>query len=471
MARHSHARVDRFGFDLHALIVGLTLLILGMPQMMKAASPLRLSENGRYLIEPDGKPFFWLGDTAWLISQMTTREAVDLYLRTRALQGFTVIQAGVVMGEERVGGTLHANIYGDMAFTNGDPSQPLTTPGRDPEEAQQYDYWDHVDYIVKRAEAHGLTLGLLPLFVGWRGDGYKYLKPENAYHYGLFLGRRYQDKSHLVWLLGGDNTPDTETKQKVWHEMARGITVGVAGTEDYDQTLMTYHINGGNSSSQWFHQAPWLDFNMIQIWGNEKQIYPKITHDYQLTPVKPTGLGEGSYEDGPQYPTRPIDALKIRQQAYWSYLAGGYHTYGNTNTWNFSSYKPEGTQDWRDALRSPGAKHLSVLVKFFTSIEWWKLIPDPAALASGMGSGETRNAAMRSVDGDSLLIYLSSPATVRVCLDAISVADRVRATWIDPETGDRSNAGQFFNTVTPSFSTPKDWSDALLLIQAERSAG
>jgi len=153
---------------------------------------------------------------------MTTREDVDLYLRTRALQGFTVIQAGVVMGEERVGGTLHANICGDTAFTNGDPAQPLRTPSRDPEEAQQYDYWDHVDYIVKRAEAHGLTLGLLPLFVGWRGDGHKYLKPENAYDYGLFLGRRYQDKSHLVWILGGDSTPDTETKQKFWHEMAPG---------------------------------------------------------------------------------------------------------------------------------------------------------------------------------------------------------------------------------------------------------
>lgn len=78
---------------------------------------------------------------------------------------------------------------------------------------------------------------------------------------------------------------------------------------------------------------------------------------------------------------------------------------------------------------------------------------------------------MRSVDGDCLLIYLSKPATVAVCLNAISAGDTVRATWIDPETGNRSNAGQFSHTVTPSFSTPKDWSDALLLIQAERSAG
>ncbi|MDI9430710.1 MAG: DUF4038 domain-containing protein [Planctomycetota bacterium] len=467
MALCSQARVDRFGFNLYVFILGLILLILGMSPTVEAVSALRVSDNGRYLVEPGGKPFFWLGDTAWLLSQMTTREDVDLYLRTRANQGFTVIQAGIVMGEERVGGTLRPNAYGDLAFANGDPAQPLATPGRDSGKAQQYDYWDHVDYIVERAEAHGLTLGMLPLFVGWGGDGYKYLKPENAYSYGLFLGQRYRDKPHLVWILGGDNTPDTEAKQKVWHEVARGITVGVAGREDYDQNLMTYHINGGNSSSQWFHKTPWLDFNMIQIWGNEKGIYPKIAQDYQLTPVKPTGLGEGSYEDGPQYPTRPIDALKIRRQAYWSYLAGGYHTYGNTNTWNFSSYQPEGTQPWKEALQSPGAQHLSVLAKFFTTVEWWRFIPDPAVFASGMGSGETRNVAMRSADGDCLLIYLSSPATVSVRLDAITAADAVRATWIDPQTGDRSAAGQYRATETPSFSSPKDGPDALLLIQAD----
>ena len=201
------------------------------------------------------------------------------------------------MGEERVGGTLRPNVYGDVAFVDGNPAQPLVTPGSDVQQADACDYWDHVDYIIERAAAHRLTLGLLPLFVGYNGDGYKYLTPDRAYDYGLFLGRRYRHHPHLLWILGGDNTPDTEAKRKVWYEVARGITMGAADQEDYRQTLMTYHINGNNSSSQWFHEAPWLDFNMIQVWGNEKEIYPKITQDYQLPVVRPTGLGEGSYED------------------------------------------------------------------------------------------------------------------------------------------------------------------------------
>jgi hypothetical protein len=82
-------------------------------------SALQVSENGRHLIDRDGKPFFWLGDTAWLLFQMTTRDDAEWYLKTRAEQGFTVIQAAVVMGEERVGGTLRPNLYGDVAFVGG----------------------------------------------------------------------------------------------------------------------------------------------------------------------------------------------------------------------------------------------------------------------------------------------------------------------------------------------------------------
>jgi len=435
------------------------------------AAALRVGHNGRYLVDSQGQPFFWLGDTAWLLFQMTTREDADLYLKTRASQGFTVIQAALVMGEERVGGTLRPNVYGDLAFVGGNPASPLATPGKDVRQADEYDYWDHVDYIIERAAAHRLTLGLLPLFIGYRGDGYKYLTPDRASDYGLFLGRRYRSNPHLFWILGGDNTPDTEAKRKVWHELARGITVGVADQEEYRETLMTYHINGNHSSSQWFHQAPWLDFNMVQVWGNEKEIYPKLAQDYQLTPVKPTGLGEGSYEDGPQYPTKPIDALKVRKQAYWSYLAGGYHTYGNTNTWNFGSFKAERTQDWKQALRSPGTAHLSVLTKLLVSMEWWKLVPDPYVFVDGMGSGETRHAAMRSTAGDRLLVYLSHPGTVSLRLDGITAANAAQATWVDPQTGTRTAIGQFPTAGKSSFSSPKGWLDAILLVEAQRDSG
>ena len=198
--------------------------------------------------------------------------------------------------------------------------------------------------------------------------------------------------------------------------------------------------------------------------------YPKITQDYQLPVVRPTGLGEGSYEDGPQYSTKPIDALQVRKQAYWSYLAGGYHTYGNTNTWNFSSYKAEGTQDWKQALQSPGVGHLSVLTRVFASLEWWTLIPDTTVFVEGTGRDETRNAAMRSTAGDRLLVYLSHPCTVSLRLDGITAASAAQATWVDPQTGTRTVIGQFPVAGKSSFSTPQDWADAILLVEAKNDA-
>ena len=134
-----------------------------------ASWPKGVDPTGRYLMGQDGKPFFWLGDTAWNLFQIPNREDAELYLATRDKQGFTVIQAGIVMGEERVAGTARPNAYGDTAFAGNDPAKPRLTPGNKPGAAEEYDYWDHADYVIERAQAHGLTLGILPLFVGWRG--------------------------------------------------------------------------------------------------------------------------------------------------------------------------------------------------------------------------------------------------------------------------------------------------------------
>jgi hypothetical protein len=427
-----------------------------------ASWPKGADPTGRYLVDGEGKAFFWLGDTAWMLFQEPNREDAEHYLAARARQGFTVIQAAVVMGEERVAGTARPNAYGDTAFLDNDPSRPRVAGGNNPNAAGEYDYWDHVDYVLERAQTHGLVVGLLPLFVGWRGDGYKYLKTSNAYAYGKFLGERYRSRPNLIWILGGDNVADTEEKRTIWNAVARGITEAVAGSEDYRKTLMTYHSPGGTSSSNWFHTSAWLDFNMIQTWSDYLSIPKRIAADYKLTPPKPTGLGEGAYENGNQYKFA-VNALAIRQQAYWSCLSGGYHTYGNTDVWNFSSYRGEAFQDWKLALDSPGVAHLGVLRKVLGSLEWWKFVPDPSILA-----GDGRNVAMRSKEGDAVLVYLGTPAAASVRMDRVTASEPVRATWIDVRTGARVQAGVFPNQGAVSFTPPSGWEDALLLLDPSR---
>ncbi|MFR5290282.1 MAG: DUF4038 domain-containing protein [Mediterraneibacter gnavus] len=56
---------------------------------------LRVSDNRKYLCNGD-RPFFWLGDTAWLMFAKLTEEEAAVYLRNRKEKGYTVIQSTLI---------------------------------------------------------------------------------------------------------------------------------------------------------------------------------------------------------------------------------------------------------------------------------------------------------------------------------------------------------------------------------------
>ncbi len=156
--------------------------------------------NPHYIQYEDGAPFFWLGDTGWEMLHRLSREETENYLENRRNKGFNVIQTVII--SEFIHMDKPVNFYGDSIFTGEDPQSPLTTPGSDPENAKEYDYWDHVDYAVKTAAGKGLYLALLPSWGEWvvpRSDKPLFNTKEQAYQYGWFLGNRYRKvpESHL----------------------------------------------------------------------------------------------------------------------------------------------------------------------------------------------------------------------------------------------------------------------------------
>src|SRR5205085_5647788 len=124
-----------------------------------ATAQVKVSDNHRFLIDENGKPFFWLGDTCWEMFHRLTREEIDEFLEIRSQQGFNVLQA-VALAE--FNGIREPNRYGDYPLNNEDPTQLLVTPGNDAKNAYEYDYWDHVDYIINKAAEKGIYIGLLP---------------------------------------------------------------------------------------------------------------------------------------------------------------------------------------------------------------------------------------------------------------------------------------------------------------------
>lgn len=157
---------------------------------------LVVSENGRFMQHIDGTPFFWQGDTSWLLFQRLNRKQVREYLDDRAAKGFNVIQCMV----------LHElpehNVYGRNATVNANPAHPKTTPGSDPNDSKQYDYWDHIDYCVHEAAKRGIYVALVPVWGSIVKSG-KHDKAR-AEKYARFLANRYKDDPNIIWINGGD---------------------------------------------------------------------------------------------------------------------------------------------------------------------------------------------------------------------------------------------------------------------------
>jgi hypothetical protein len=198
------------------------------------------------------------------------------------------------------------------------------------------------------------------------------------------------------------------------------------------------------------------------------RLYSMVAADTQLTPRKPVIMGEGAYENGPEYPKGPITPLLVRRQAWWTCMAGGFHTYGQDRMWRMG-------KGWTRTLDTPGAAQVCRMKDIMTSFKWWELVPDQSVFTEGGNSGRTLNTAMRSIRNDLVMIYLADQSTVFVHLDKI-IAKKVKATWyhtVKDETRDAGTfeTGHFLRPVWPMpkqqhFTTPGHWEDAVLVLEA-----
>ncbi|MBS1855683.1 MAG: glycoside hydrolase family 140 protein [Acidobacteria bacterium] len=444
------------------------VLLLSLGAGAAPLPKLRVSDNGRFLVSEGGQSFFYLADTAWeLFHRLDRKQAVE-YLTLRAAQRFTAIQA-VALAE--LDGVTVPNAYGDLPLVNKDPARPVEA------------YWRHVDYIVNQANARGLYVAMLPAWGRWvtgnrRGDE-ALLTAANAQGYGEFLGRRYAKKG-IIWILGGDRTPSGY--EEVWRALARGIAIGVSGREDYAAVLMSFHPRGGETSATWFHNDPWLDFNMQQTGHGlaaDVRSWERIARDYARTPVKPVLDAEPLYEDHPlAFRARDngysFDA-HVRQRAYWDTFSGACgHTYGNHAVWQM--YAP-GRQPvngplfyWYEAIHRPGAAEMQYVRALLESRPYLSRVPDQGLIVDAL-TGADHIVATRG-EGYAM-VYSPQGRKFTVRLGMIS-GSQVRAWWYNPRDGAAKEAGAWENRgarefVCPSEGFGSDW--VLVLDDAARGFG
>jgi hypothetical protein len=396
------------------LLVQLLLIFAVVATAEEPVFPIKVSENRRYFIDQNNNPVFWLGTTQWQIFREYTLDEVRTTLERIKGNGFVFVQA-MLMG---VGDGTKPNVYGQKPWINNDP---LT-----PNEA----YFKNVDSVQRYRKC--ITL-------------------KNARAWAKWLAQRYKDVPNIVWSM----TP--EAKQEfvpILRELAAGLHEGDGGYH-----LITFKPDPAPYSSSFIHNEDWLDFNSMQTWNGVKLIYPMVTNDYNLKPVKPVLMAEGAYEAGSEYGF-DVTPLWIRRQAYYSYLAGAHHTYGHNDSWRV-------LPTWKKALDAPGARQMGVLKKIFLGRkEWWYLVPDQSIFASGgQTGGDVLNLAARHRNGEWIMVYLGSESSFSINMNKITAGNKVNAFWIDPKSGDSVQIGGFPNTGVKHFSTPDEWEDAILILE------
>jgi hypothetical protein len=409
---------------------------------------LRVSSNKRFLVHQDGTPFFYLADTAWELLHRATREDIELYLEKRRQQGFTVVHT---MCLSLFGGLEIPNAHGHLPLLGRDPARPEIQTG------PHNDYWDHVDFLVEAAAKRGMFVGLVATFGNMVGPVINsssakdvVFNASNAQVYGRFLGRRYRDRSNVVWILGGDwpATYQDQDFRPVWRAMAAGLREGDGGRH-----LVTYHPWRPDSSSRWFHAERWLDFNMLQSGHGAKDwhSYARIAGDYHLWPPKPTVDGEPRYEDHPVSANPALgyfDDYDARQAAYWAVFAGGFgHTYGSNDVWQLHGAGRGETVTnprtvWTEALDQGGAWSMLVLRRLMLSRPFVSRVPDTSVVIAGQGVGAEHVEATRDQDGSYAFVYIPTGRTISVDLRKASYGPRIKAWWFNPRTGAASAIGE-----------------------------
>lgn len=413
---------------------------------------LKVSKENRYLMNEDGTPFFWLGDTGWLLPERLDRDEADYYLSHCRQAGYNVVQVQTMNGAPTM------NAYGQYSLIDGFNFKDINKKG-------VYGYWDHMDYIIKKAEQHGIYIAMVCVWGSVVKSGR--MNAQEARNYGTFLGERYKNSPNIIWVIGGDTYADRNVE--VWEALAKSIRA-----QDKNH-LMTFHPFGRTSSATSLNGEEWMDFNMFQSGhrrygqkrgdgafsvkeSTEEDNWRYVETALAMTPMKPILDAEPSYEDIPQGLHDPNEtrwnANDVRRYAYWSVFAGSCgHTYGHNNIMQFvkpgvsGGYGADGIKKpWYEAMKDPGFNQMKYLKNLILAFPYFERMPDQSIISGE--NGERYDRAIATRGKDYLLVYNYSGRPMSIDLTKISGAKK-KAWWYSPKDGKLTYIGEFDNQVTP----------------------
>ena len=407
---------------------------------------LKVSDNNLYIVHENGTPFFWMGNTAWLLPERLNREEAEYFLAKDRQAGYNVEQIQVLNAIPTF------NVYGQQANDADFNFAKYTKEG-------VYGYWDHLDYIVNAAERNGIYIAMDCIW----GSMINQMDVKKAAALRKFLGERYKDNPNIIWMIGGDIMGNK--KPEVWDALARAI-------KKVDKNhIMTFHPRGRTTSAWWYNDREWMDFNMFQSGhrrygqrngdgdytikdNTEEDNWTYVDMSFEKKPLRPVIDGEPSYEDIPQglhdFSAPRWQDYDVRRYAYWAVFAGCFgHTYGHNSVMQFirpglgASFGAE--KPWWDAMKDPGYNQMKYIKWLMLSFPFTERVADQSIIAGQNGERYDRVIATRG--NDYLLVYNYSGKPMKIDLGKISGAKK-NVWWMNPSDGKLTYVGEFDSKVT-----------------------
>jgi len=416
-----------------------TLLLFSAASAAAIQHPLTIDTVQRQILAADGSPVVFHAASPWhLVTRLTLDESAEFLgaLRARGFDALlmtaTVTAAFASGSDENVDG--EAPFLGPVAF-----AQPNEI------------YFQHLDAVLDLAESFGLTVFLFPAYLGkdcgeegWCQEMLA-AGPETLRSYGRWIGARYRDRNGLIWAHGGDADASVHGALEVVDALAQGI-------REVDPIhLHTAHCARGMTGSSCY-DLPWLDFDTVYA---DCATTARALHDAVAAADRPVVYVEGRYEFEPG-----ATPVCIRSQSYWSLLGGAAgQFFGSGKIWDFPAW-------WRDGLESDGDWSMRVVarVQRHRSAGAFQADLQQSILIAGAGDLDGTDFAVAGLAADhsSIVVYVPTPRTISVSLDALGAAE-VDAWWIDPLQGNGIFAGRFAGTGTKDFAPPLPADNLLVL--------
>jgi hypothetical protein len=266
------------------------------------------------------------------------------------------------------------------------------------------------------------------------------------------VAERFKDLPNIVWMSGGDYFPRAENPARGSHvdhcidAMVRGIRA--TGDNRPFSIQLWYNKSLSTESPYWSRRVDW---NFVYTYF---PTYRAVLQAYEYSPTMPAVLGEANYETENNQPdTPPTTDLTLRRQLMWALTSGASGDFVGSHDWGFDP-------GWQQRLSTPAVTQISRLRDWFSSLDWWRLVPDTDGrlVTAGRGTPITTDdpidvlendyvTAARTEDGRLAVVYL--PAEHTISVDTSVTAPGTTARWIDPTTGRERPV-----PMSPTFTTP-----------------